>query len=967
MGSLELQRTDSICTPPQLQLLEYVKVNHVPKIKSFVAEYPKTLNTIIGHPHDKSILQIACCELADEVKAETVDALIELGADLYFATDDVDDQMEALHYAAVGGNPNILRTIIRRISPEKINSQTEHYNTALNLLVKRGDFTKENYLECIRVLLKAGIDANKADSKNLTPILWAAKKGYAKVVEVILSGSYQEVDIDNHKLKGKSARDYMIENCINFTVFASNNNASGDGANWYALLKEHKEDEFIANGVDISSINADDGVQTLLQLATIKGLSRAVDYLLKIGADPNHTTYSNPAFPISLAATRGYHEVVKLLLEVQELKIPSNILIDVLKHVDDKKVVDYIDYDLCYKLLVKKLKKSEINATDFSNKTALHYAARYGGSEKVLELLRVGASLACKNEYGVLPVEDVDANTLETHLNECMITNVDANIDKENFTASFNYRTLMPPASQFECENSTDVDPEAVSCKLFANEIEQLSRETQVISYMSKSPELKHLLKHPTITSFLYMKWHRIRWFFYTNLAFYITFCLLLVLYILLVYGNRGDNESKDNVLFWLLLITFVMLILRELFQMTVSPKNYFCNFENYLELLIIVLTGCIFKESPSEDFRKQISAFTVLLIALGMVLLIGQHPKMSTNIVMLRTVSVNFFKFFLWYSILIIAFSLSFYILLKDSRNEVDKKDDDEEVNFFINPGLSFFKTIVMLTGEFDAGSINFDVYPVTSHIIFMLFVIMIAIILFNLLNGLAVSDTQMIKSNAELVGHIARIEHIAYIESMLLGHILPGGLVNCCQKYFCCLSLRVRERLIVPGVLMKRVCLFPYFLKDYKLVVYPNQYGRVALSEENEPDNCTTTCTSIYLDKQTSKRIKQMIRERREMLIKERLEESSVSKQNEIIKEQQKDIEKLKRTLENAENGDVSQALAKARFEVPVTKIQSTSKAKIYTVDRLIVTYPKDLRCVLIGYISTGYDLNGRDYITQ
>ena len=39
------------------------------------------------------------------------------------------------------------------------------------------------------------------------------------------------------------------------------------------------------------------------------------------------------------------------------------------------------------------------------------------------------------------------------------------------------------------------------------------------------------------------------------------------------------------------------------------------------------------------------------------------------------------------------------------------------------------------------------------------------------NLLNGLAVSDTGLIRQQAEVVGAISRVETISYIESLMLG----------------------------------------------------------------------------------------------------------------------------------------------------------------------------------------------------
>lgn len=73
------------------------------------------------------------------------------------------------------------------------------------------------------------------------------------------------------------------------------------------------------------------------------------------------------------------------------------------------------------------------------------------------------------------------------------------------------------------------------------------------------------------------------------------------------------------------------------------------------------------------------------------------------------------------------------------------------------------------MSTGEFDAASINFDLNP-WSYVVFIAFLFIISTVLLNLLNGLAVSDTQVIKSEAELTNYIRRCEVLARYEKALL-----------------------------------------------------------------------------------------------------------------------------------------------------------------------------------------------------
>jgi transient receptor potential cation channel subfamily A protein 1 len=245
-----------------------------------------------------------------------------------------------------------------------------------------------------------------------------------------------------------------------------------------------------------------------------------------------------------------------------------------------------------------------------------------------------------------------------------------------------------------------------------------------------------------------------------------------------------------------------------------------------------------------------------------------------------LKTVSVNFFKLLLWYSLLIIAFALSFYILFAKTElpksingTDADADDEDDEDDSFMGPGKSLFKTIVMLTGEFDAGSINFHTYPIISKLVFSLFVFMITIILLNLLNGLAVSDTQTIKNDAELVGHISRAQHIYYVESMLVGNILPTSVMKILQSLFCCFPCDRNMTYTFFKPLARKVCLFTHS-GNYRLTVLPNNHGKIYYEynptvkrKSSSLTTCTRSCSDTYLDKETVKRINSIVKCRREL----------------------------------------------------------------------------------------------------
>ena len=82
--------------------------------------------------------------------------------------------------------------------------------------------------------------------------------------------------------------------------------------------------------------------------------------------------------------------------------------------------------------------------------------------------------------------------------------------------------------------------------------------------------------------------------------------------------------------------------------------------------------------------------------------------------------------------------------------------------------------KTITMFVGELEFSDIPIDPDSKLSWLAFsflVTFVFLIVVILMNLLNGLAVSDTGLIMEQAEIVSYISRVETISHLESILLG----------------------------------------------------------------------------------------------------------------------------------------------------------------------------------------------------
>lgn len=163
----------------------------------------------------------------------------------------------------------------------------------------------------------------------------------------------------------------------------------------------------------------------------------------------------------------------------------------------------------------------------------------------------------------------------------------------------------------------------------------------------------------------------------------------------------------------------------------------------------------------------------------------------------MFRKVSITFLWLFLWFSVLLIGFAFSFFLVFGSSQNQVDmaiinagqmdeesngfngfgsnianiasyfmnssstydlisdENDNQQEVKTsnsvskegFANIYDSFLKFMVMMKDEFEFDDLPFETNPVTSRLLFVTFIFLVTIVLINLLNGLAITDIQAIQ----------------------------------------------------------------------------------------------------------------------------------------------------------------------------------------------------------------------------
>jgi hypothetical protein len=443
-----------------------------------------------------------------------------------------------------------------------------------------------------------------------------------------------------------------------------------------------------------------------------------------------------------------------------------------------------------------------VNVTDAKGNTPLHYVSTTEHLDCVVDLMRCGADMKHKNIFNKSPLP---ANSVEKILDKSLQTNNKYPGDEE-YEIIFDYSFLAAHKEKGTQQNlPQEGDQPLINDHESGNRNvqfpEKLKPEMDFLFYMSQSNEQRKLLQHPIITSFVHMKWQRVKYYFYFNICIYFIFAVLINAYILLNIGDKAMNGSGSGITSndtkttqtnwkstgihaaWVFILIFLLYFtVKELLQLALSPKVkkevlcwtfslkvYFTNYENILDFSIIFFSGYIIFWS---EWQETFVVITIILSWTELILLTGRLPTLSRNIEMLKNVSLNYFRFLFSYFFLLIAFAFSFYTLLhKNAIKSSTIYKDTEDQDFYMNPIMSVMKAFVMMMGEFEAESLAPAMANSPTYFcLFALFVFIIAMVLLNLLTGLAVSDTQAIKSNAEQLSCASRIRIIYEMESTLL-----------------------------------------------------------------------------------------------------------------------------------------------------------------------------------------------------
>ena len=620
---------------------------------------------------------------------------------------------------------------------------------------------------------------NEKDDEDKTPLHVVAKHGYVDILDLLLNTNNCDVIALN------SSKETPLH------VAAYNGNAT-----IVQRLLDYLDEQ------SIELIRDEDKYgNTALHVASEQGQLDVVELLIKFKADVNALNFQLK-YPLHLAAINGHVQVAEYLLQAEapvdgdkKSRVSTPLLL-----------ACQAGHTLMVNLLLKHgadICKHEDGAEIGNNALDLAIDA---GNEDVVEvlLLHPGIRRALKNYtcvYGkvftplrkMIPKMPIQAYKV---MSQCMSSNYASYESPDNRAVTVNFDfELLDDVESFqtfflECEEKYRGMKKPFLSNLY--EKSRLTKRSHPVYIMVQHSSLD-LLDHPLVLTLMRLKWStRASYLYYGNLISYIIFLILLTLFTFVVpscdldintmlktntcdidpgapkwyvdtYGCSNISCSSGRVLSSIVMASFIIIfaVFRLLFesaQIIGDIKGYFLGLENYIEWFIyvgsIVYVSDVFKNRQGigecgfeSSILWELGSFVVLLAWFNFVVFLGKLPHLGIYILMFLHVITTFFRVFLLALAFLVGFSISFYMVFRQQ-------------NFcsqFRHPFSSLLKTTVMLTGEFEFDNVFNDLtyrldHPISSYILFLVFIVVVSIILANLLVGLAVDDIKGVQESAHL-----------------------------------------------------------------------------------------------------------------------------------------------------------------------------------------------------------------------
>ncbi|CAH0550224.1 unnamed protein product [Brassicogethes aeneus] len=679
--------------------------------KSTLQEFPHIINYNFFNENDYcSLLNIVKYKLKLDSKKrrELMNVIIEIG----FTT------VDPIFYAAAGCNSIFLETC--GLSNDDL-IWVKTGDTLLAFLLKYGDPLKEHYVHCVEKLLSEE-NVNKLDYSQQTPLTIVLKEYFVSseeeknvlndVVKTLLEKGASRLRIPEFMVKKFEENHYKL----NFQDAVVSMRAE---QKLFDYIIRNEPTKFTALYQSSKFLDVNDGENTLLQLSVILNRLPIVKTLLKSDINFNGFTARNLHCPLVLSAILNKKHIFQIL--IPNVVITPGVFNTFVRFRCLSMLEEYF-YD------VLKSPKLDVNMKSYQGNTPLHFAIIFGDSSSVQTLLKRGAPLTAKNQFGMECINFINTNDLELHYDSCIKFDEYKRILKDTVSkVTLDFTTLVQ-----DCRS-----------------------EVEMVKQYGSQSGTKKLLQHPLVDIFMNIKWYLCKKYFYSYAIFKILNCYMIFLILLSNHLNSVYGLLIFEALFY---IIWVILSYR-FFRHSGSDFICYCLLSIFLTIDVILIT--LYKFNFCEISLlviKQVNSIIFVLISASIIITLGYKLNCSKWSIMLQKVVSTYFINMMFLILPLLAFATGFTQLMW--------KDDHKYDLFY-----SIYKTTQTLTEK--ALSKDFTLTDTENNNfvhIFITFFIILSIAIMNFFTGLAVNDIQRLGKDWEIISYNNVIVFISFVEKFYL-----------------------------------------------------------------------------------------------------------------------------------------------------------------------------------------------------
>ncbi|XP_045160098.2 transient receptor potential cation channel subfamily A member 1-like isoform X2 [Mercenaria mercenaria] len=732
-----------------------------------------------------------------------------------------EDSSTPLHFACAQGSIDMVK-LMQEMQPERFKQAVLTADVLkMTPLHRAAHF---DHVTVVVYLIEHGADINAQDTNERTPLLLASSKGGWKTVSFLLK---QNADITVRDKENRNFLHLAIKygapiNSFGCSVLKDLKNLLNERDNFgctplhYASREGHLVaiDDLIKLGATINL--KDNDKKSPLHFAAKYGRYNTCKMLLDSQMGPNiiNETDGDGLSTLHIAAQNGHTKIITLLMQKGAYVTKDNM--------DNSPL--HLAASNGYTRSMKLLLTVYPNLLDCCNKdkdTAIHLASRENHPSAVEMLMTVGAEFTRNTENDTFM--DIAIRERHTEVAYAVIRHdrweeVMKLCSKEFGTPMNGLVQCLPDACMAaldRCQTTSKHDRRSPDLSVHYNfkylqcPLRYVKGKEKVVKHYTPMLALNTMvrhgrvqcLSHPVSEAFLTMKWRAYgSWFHISNLVFYLIFLALFTALVTtctfsftpVTSNSNSTNNSTDEsgnvadiqachfnpmqkVSVYFVLIFCSLNMLKEIVQLIQQRKKYLQDLTNAIEWVLYgsaVIYIAPFIGNTTVSWQWEAGAIAVFLAWFNCLLYLQRFDFFGIYVVMFLEILKTLVQVLLVFSILLIAFSMAFFMLLHKESNHA-----------FSSPGLSLLRTSMMMF-ELDFMASFSDPYTDddTKSLYFggatifllVIFVLLMPILLMNLLIGLAVGDIESVQKNATLKRLAMQVELHTDLERKLPFRIL-------------------------------------------------------------------------------------------------------------------------------------------------------------------------------------------------